>query len=442
MRDIPIWSGMLTTNSPWQLFGNACRYLLASLVLFFGLSAANAFGGWLQVGFYGWCLVVALSKKHRVPTSNIALAFGCGLLALVASLRAEPSVEPFFKFIRPFVEGYLLAIIMYWSCRIRTFQSLMMVLAGYVLIEFISFSIMVSMPEIRSELLELWYVDDSYQREAFQKALIFRGYGISRHHLFGLPLAMGTVSAMLLVAGSFGLSIKLRAYFILAAFSGLMVVLLNARIGFIPVVLCYLLGISIFFNRYYLKHLVVLVLIFLPAIYLLNKFYFGEALDLVSEWLLEGVRQFFDTSAAADATTMSDLGEMVILPTTWDSWLIGDGRICDPGESCYTDIGWLRLIQEGGFVLLAIVTVMYLQSILHACRWLSFVGVTNCNSSLVSTRHLFFWTLIGTFVAATIKGDSFGANEYSRLIMMLGVLSRLAGPKSSPYTANPDKRLP
>jgi hypothetical protein len=430
MQQLAVSSGVPTKNV-WRLSGNAYRYVVASVVLFLGLSVANAFGSWMQVVFYGCCLAVVVGSRHRVPVADLVLAFGCGMLALLASFRAEPSVAPFVKFTRPFVEGYLLAFVLYRTCRIRTFRSLMIVLGGYVLIEFISVCVMVVIPDIRSELLDLWYSDDTYQQETFLYALIFRGYGVSRHHLYGLPLAMGTVSAMLLVAGSLRSPGRWRTYFMAAAFCGLPVVLLNARIGLIPVVLCYVLGTSVFFNRYYFKHLAVLVFVLLPALFLLAQSYLGDTLDIVFEWQLEGMKQFLDPSAAADSTTVSDLSGMVILPASWSSWLIGDGRVCLPGEACYTDIGWLRLLQEGGLVLLSAVVALYLRAILSACRWLSFAGFTNCNRSIVSTRHLLFCVLVATFVAATIKGDSFGANEYSRLIMLLGVLSRLARPKNS-----------
>jgi len=414
----------------WRLPENVFKYILGSFVLFFGLSAANAFGGWLQLVFYGYCLLVALTNRHRIPMTDILVAFGCGLLAMLVNLRVELSFAPFIRFVRPFVEGYLLAIVLYSICRIRTFRSLAIVLAGYVLLEFISFDTMLVLPDIRALLIELWYSDETYQQVVFQKALLFRGYGISRHHLFGLPVAMGTVSALLLVAGSLSSAIKWKIYFIGTAFCGILVVLLNARIGLMPVILCYVLGVSIFFNRYYLKQLLILIFLVLPAMYFIMQALLGDALNIFSDWLLEGAVQFFDPNAAADSNTVSDLSRMFFLPSDFLSWLFGVGRLCNYEDACYSDIGWIRLLQEGGLSLVFAVSAMYIRAIFLACSKFSFTELNLEIDSIISIRRLLFCLFIITFIGATIKGDSYGANEFSRFIMMLGVLSSLVRPNA------------
>ena len=418
-------------NMAWRLSNNIWRYPLASAILLFGLSAANAFGGFLQITFFGWCLSVAVTSRHQIPLPSVILATFCGLIALFASYHVEPSMAPFVKFVRPFFEGYLLAIALYKVCQIRTFRSLMIVLAGYVLLEFMSLSTMMIFPDIRLSFIDLWYSDEAYQQVAFQNALLFRGYGISRHHLFGLPLAMGTASIMLFVTGSLSSPRKWRIYFITAAFLGFLIILPNARIGLLPFIVCYALGASVFFDRYYFKQLAILLLVFLPAIYLIAQAYLGDVSNFIAEWLLEGILQFVNPSDFADSNTFSDLSGMVVLPTDLSSWLFGDGKSCISGESCYTDIGWLRMLQEGGLFLLVAVTILYMHAIFLMCSRFAFTGFKADNKSIITSRRLLFFVLAITFIGATIKGDSFGANDFSRLIMMLGVLSSLVNPKGS-----------
>lgn len=167
---------------------------LAALALFMGLSAANAMGGLLQLLYFGLSLGILLLCRHRVPRSLLAATSLCGTVALLASLQGEAGVAPLLRFVRPCVEGYLLAILLFHGCRIRTLPSLLTALAGYVLVQLVCAVAMAASPDLRAALLDRWYGDDTYDSMSFQVALLFRGFGVSRHHLFGLPLALGELS--------------------------------------------------------------------------------------------------------------------------------------------------------------------------------------------------------------------------------------------------------
>jgi hypothetical protein len=393
----------------------------AVLAVFVGLSVANAFGGLLQLAYFCVCLVIAVRVRHEMPRRELILATCCGLVAVVATLQHEASFAPIISFVRPVVEGYLLAVVLH-ALRIRTFRPLILTLAAYLGLQFIASAIMLVLPALRLGLLDSWYAGDGYQNDAFLGALVFRGFGISRHHLYGLPLAAGTLSAVLVVAS--GLRTKGRPPLMLAALGGIVIVLLNARIGVVPILLCYVLGIATIHRAFYLKQILVVLPLAGAALFLLAQRYLGDSMDLVSAWLLEGVRQFSDPTAASASTTVTDLQQMVVLPSTWSAWLIGDGRVCEPGDACYSDIGWVRLLQAGGVVLTAGVSLLYTRMIAG-----TFVGQlwggTDESGLDGASRRLLAWLFFLTFVAATIKGDSYGANEYSRLLMALGFLSQL-----------------
>lgn len=395
---------------------------LAALSLFVGLSAANAMGGLLQLAFFGLCLGVLLLRRHRVPLALMGGVVLCGMIATLTSLRGEPGIAPLLRFVRPFVEGYLLAILLYHGCRIRTLKSLLAALAGYVLIELFCALAMAALPELRSALLEQWYGDDSYDGQAFQAALLFRGFGVSRHHLFGLPLALGIVGVLLLVGASLEASLSRRWLLTAAAAGCALLILPNARVGLVPLLICYALGVSLFFRFCYLRQILVLAGLGVPLLLLLVRLYLGDAGEALIDWMLEGVMQFIDPSQAADVTTVSDLGSMVILPAEPLAWLIGDGRICQPGEGCYSDIGWIRLLQEGGLLLAVPVGLLYLGVILQIHAGLRRLGMNRPVRRVRSSRDLLLWVLLLTFVLATIKGEAYAPNDYSRLLMMLAVL--------------------
>lgn len=395
---------------------------MAALALFVGLSAANAMGGLLQLAFFGLCLGVLLLHRHRVPLALMAGVVLCGMIATLTSMRDELGMASLLRFVRPFVEGYLLAILLYHGCRIRTFKSLLVALAGYVLIELFCALAMAALPELRSALLDQWYGDDSYDGQAFQAALLFRGFGASRHHMFGFPLALGVVGALLLVGASLEARLSRRWLLTAAAAGCALLILPNARVGLVPLLICYALGISLFFRFYYLRQILVLAGLGVPLLLLLVRLYLGDAGEALIDWMLEGVMQFIDPSQAADATTVSDLSAMVILPVEPLAWLIGDGRICQPGEGCYSDIGWIRLLQEGGLLLAVPVALLYLGVMLKIHDGLHRFEINRPVRQERSSRDPLLWVLLLTFVLATIKGEAYAPNDYSRLLMMLAVL--------------------
>ena len=154
----------------------------------------------------------------------------------------------------------------------------------------------------------------------------------------------------------------------------------------------------------------------------LVRLYLGDAGEALIDWMLEGVMQFIDPSQAADVTTVSDLQAMVFLPVEPIAWLIGDGRICQPSEVCNSDIGWIRMLQEGGLLLAVSVALLYLGVILKIHVGLRRLGMNRPVRRANSSRHLLLWVLLLTFVLATIKGEAYAPNDYSRLMMMLAVL--------------------
>lgn len=411
-----------TSEEPaWSLPSEQAHVALASLALFVGLSAANAMGGVLQLAFFTLCLGVLLLHRHPLPLGLLGGAILCGAIATLSSLQAEFSITPLLRFVRPFVEGYMLAIFLHRACNIRTLESLLAAMAGYVFIQLIGAAVMVALPDVRLSMIDLWYGDESYDGQALRTALLFRGFGVSRHFLFGLPLALGTISALLLVGASLERRPLRRRVLIGFAFACMFLILPNARIGLVPILTCYALGISLFFRFFYLRQLLVMLSIGLPLL-LLIQMYMGSAGELLLAWMLEGVTQFTDPTQASDSTTISDLSNMIILPANLLAWIIGDGRICQPGDVCYSDIGWIRLLQEGGILLAIPVVLLYFSLVFKIYVGLHQIALNQSRQLVHSSLNLLLWILLLTFLLATIKGEGYAPNDYSRLLITLAIL--------------------
>jgi hypothetical protein len=281
---------------------------------------------------------------------------------------------------------------------------------------------MASLPELRFALLDQWYGDSSYDGKAFQEALLFRGFGVSKHHLYGFPLALGIVAVLLMVGASLETRLSRRWLLTSAAAGCALLILPNARVGLVPLLICYALGISLFFRFYYLRQILILAGLGVPLLLVLVRLYLGDPGEALLDWMTEGVMQFIDPSQAADVTTVSDLGEMVKFSLEPLAWLIGDGRICQPGEGCYSDIGWIRLLQEGGLLLAVPVALLYLSVMLQIHTGLRRLGMNRQLRRERSSSDLLLWVMLLTFVLATIKGEAYAANDYSRLLIALAVL--------------------
>ncbi len=391
----------------------------ASLALFFGLSAANALGWAVQFLFFGICFSIIALRKHRLPFNLITATLLCGVIATITSINKEQSIDPLLRFSRPLIEGYLLAILLYHGCRIRTMQSLLTALLGYVLLELTSTLLMASFPEFRSALLEKWYTDVTTQGQAFQGALQFRGFGITRHHLFGYPLALGVIGVLLLNGANQEPRPLRNLILICGAICCTLMALINARTGLLPLIIYYTLGISIFFRLSHLRQLLVAIGIG-SLLILLAHIYPGENTEALINWLEAGLMQFISPSDGA--TTIGDLKSMSIFPATSQAWLIGNGRICQPAESCYSDIGFIRLLQEGGLALTTGIMSLYILTMLKISRGISRFDNNKKTQKSRASKRILLSVLIATFILASIKGEAYAANDYSRLIMMLAVL--------------------
>ena len=398
------------------------HFFFASLIVFCGLSFSSAMGSGYQIAFFGCCFSYAAFRPIRVHKSIMYLSLLCASNSIIVGYWSGQSIDLFIGVLRPIIEGYLIAVVLKRACKVRSFGDICKVLVGYVLIEFLVACLMVASPEIRDTLMGYWYRSDIYQDRRLLYALAFRGYGVSQNHLYGFPLAMGIISVLLVVAGKIEKVRFWKISYNLTALCALLLVALNARIGLISILICYLLGSTFFFDRYYAKQFILAAGVVISALVMAQS-YLGDTFVKIYEWQQDGILQFFDSGRTGDNTTAGALKNMFILPVTGTAWIIGEGRICQPGESCYSDIGWIRLLQSGGLLVLIPFSGLCI-AVLRRSFGGKYSGYLYSDSQEMNgARNVIFWTLVLTYFLATIKGDAFLANEFSILCIMLGMLA-------------------
>jgi hypothetical protein len=405
------------------------RLLAGALVAFVGLSAANVMPPPLQAALYLVALTALLHPPRPLPKFEIAVLAAAAAYIVVARLGAGLEVDGSLRVVRPCFEGFVLAHVLYKWCRIRDFRSTVLVLAGVVAIQFMAALLMAASPASRMAFIESVYADESYQNSQFTGALLFRGYGISRHHLYGMPLALGLSAALLLSMASLERAGRSRLLAAVAAGAALVVVAVNARIGFVPILICYLAGATFAFNRFYPKHALGVVLILLVPVVSLGAVWLGDDFETIATWLSAGFEQFSGIDNG-DATTLSDLRSMLVLAPNKVELLLGSGRACGTEEACYSDIGFVRALQEGGAVVLVLVLSLYSRMNQHIVRFFrATYGLRGASGRRAA--KLLAIVLHATFIAAMVKGEAFGPSDYSRLVVALAGLSMLAAAQRS-----------
>jgi len=353
---------------------------------------------------------------------TVAVAY----LLMTAALSSErgPLAAGALLVLRPCIEGFLVAHVLYKWCRIRDFRSCVVVLGGFAALQFAAALAMALEPAWRAAFIESVYADESYQNPEFVGALLFRGYGISRHHLFGLPLALGLSAAMLMIVASLERPRLARWLMGASAIAALVVLTVNARIGFVPVLVCYIAGATIAFNRFHPRHAMAVALVVVLPVASFGAVWLGDDFEAVATWLAAGVDQFGGADSD-DANTLSDLRSMLVFAPGALELLVGTGRACSTDESCYSDIGFIRALQGGGLILLALVVYLYTRLNRHIVRFFrATVGLGGVARRRAAT--LLGLVLHLTFFAAMVKGEAFGASDYSRLVAVLAGLGLLA----------------
>jgi hypothetical protein len=378
----------------------------------------------VQATLYLVGLMALLHPPRPLPRFEIAVLIAAAGYIVVARLGAGLEIDGSLRIVRPCFEGFMLAHVLYKWCRIRDFRSAVLVLGGVVAIQFLAALLMAASPASRVAFLESVYADESYQNSQFTGALLFRGYGVSRHHLYGMPLALGLSAALLLGIASLERPGRARLLLAVGAVAALAVVTVNARIGFVPVLVCYVAGATVAFNSFYPRHALAVMLILLVPLVLLGSAWLGDDFESLATWLSAGIEQFSGVDNG-DATTLSDLRSMLVFSPSTVELILGSGRACGTDEACYSDIGFVRALQEGGIVVLVLVLCLYIRMNQHIVRFFRATFGLRGASRRRAARLLAI-VLHATFIAAVVKGEAFGPSDYSRLVVALAGLSMLA----------------
>lgn len=385
--------------------GEHFRFLVGVIIFIFGISVANVLRGWYELFFYALLFVVFVVFKVKVPVVY-ATTMLAGLLVLLNPFGRDVQLSSVIYFIGPAVEGMLIASGLYYLCKVNTFEKLNCIVIIFVVFQLLSVVIMFFFPDFRNSLLLFLFIDDMHLGSGFSNAFSFRGYGISRHFLFGFPLAVALLFSYILYSERVSLTTKVIVFFM-----AILICAVNARTGLLIILIA--LGFYMISSVNGVKILMSCIMAISLSIPLLNGVIDGDVEKYV-EWLTDSLTLFTDIQ---DNGTVNDLATMVKLPDGIYSLFFGDGEVLNPGNINYSDIGYIRGIFDGGVLFVTVVLALYYV----ACRDISRANV-GIRSPLDGSIFLFVIYLC--FIIAMIKGDAYSISDYSRSIFVLAFISR------------------
>lgn len=239
----------------------------------------------------------------------------------------------------------------------------------------------------------------------------YRGYGLSDGLFFSYPVVQGLCIGLCL----FKMNSKKLLYTV-AIILILPSILVNARIGIIPVLIALIIFLIKHREKLASKHaaysIIFLSLVILPISLLINEEnQLGESLRWGMTFFTE-LNEFFMEDKNSGALG-SLLGDMVVLPDTLWGFIWGTGEFIFTGAKKNTDVGYFLRLYFGGFIYV----FLYSSFVLYIIN-----RVWSINIKLACL-------LLFTFLICNYKADFFIVNPASRFYILLYVIIILSNPK-------------
>ncbi|KGA42897.1 hypothetical protein KU75_03300 [Pectobacterium odoriferum] len=388
------------------------RYIGGGLFILLGISLSNALRGWLELGFYALllALVFVYNFKVKISLTTLLLLFSSVAIILNPFYR-DVNVNILIYFLGPIIQGYLIAFCVYYTLNIRTSEGLISSLNYFVIIQFLTVIIMLMLPNLRLGIIDYIYGNQGYDAGGFTAALTFRGYGLTRHHLYAFPLSIAVIVGLnLLLRNDTYSSIRdflLKKIWLILLSS--IICLLNARLGLMLIAV----AILIYFfsqkkNALFISITTVFLFFLMSTVDVtINSVFLND----YQNWLKESLSIFSFTEYKNNGT-LNDLFSMVYFPERFYSLMLGEGIVLNPNSSgVYSDIGIIRAIFSGGILFLAVIFFTYNAAFKN-------ISIIDCGFNRSVNKPLLVFMFF-CFIVAMIKGEAYSISDYSRLVFFL-----------------------
>lgn len=257
-----------------------------------------------------------------------------------------------------------------------------------------------AIPEIGS-----FFREDLLKSNDFTSFVAFRTFGLAEDLTFSYGITQGLMIGMMALYSKS----RLLLWFAIPIFLG--TILINARTGFVPVIIFTILFFSVNFRP---KLIVQIFAVAFCLVMLLPNLNIESEKFKTLEWGLDFFLQMNDVttgSSTSDFNTFDVLaGSMFVLPSSFLEFIFGTGNYIfgkDYGPS--SDVGYILQLYYGGLI--------YLFLVFFILIWMI---VTFFKTVRVTKKENIFWIcLFLTICIVNIKGNVFTTNGFLRLAILL-----------------------
>lgn len=360
-------------------------------------------------------LLIWFIKKNLILITLFILIIMYSIILDVFVQQSIKTYSPFIKNFRIFIEGFLPALII-GNILIKKNYSLLSLFKVLIIFTIFQFVIALFMFNIH---IKVFLFNDfmKYPLDSqifIPQHFLTRGFGFSENYLFSFPFVQGFIAVVGLIIYKDLKGIQ-KFNVLLGVVFSIILVMLNARIGMVPILVFLIVSIFFYFYRYLEIYISIIILLFIITInYNFNK---ENNFNLHIDKILisyNATKELIINGKKTD--TYSDLfsDSFWELPENEMDFIFGSGNVLTPDQKIYSDVGYIRNIHYGGILYCIIFYTFFIIIFYKMYK----------NSNTVKLKFLSIIFFISFFIGE-IKGNMFALNETTKLLFLILVFMQL-----------------
>jgi hypothetical protein len=297
-----------------------------------------------------------------------------------------------------------------------TFRFLVKTLISFCAFQLFAAIMMMTFPVLKQQFFISWLELDQGSVVMDETISWFRGFGIASTYLAWFPYTLALIYALVLFNNEIRSRYRLFLFFLCI----LILIAVNARLAFVPLIISILSYLVLNRNIQIIKSLVFYSILITLLFIGLSYIDFGDDItarvQLLRSWIFE--EGFLTIGSSQGNVTLSALSNYQIL-SNFDivDFLFGRGSLLVPEQrELYTDVGYLQTLFTGGILLLVSLLSLFSMLIWKLAKNIEQYQIkTHISKILKYYPYLFALALlIGHY-----KLRIFEMNETTRLLLLL-----------------------
>ena len=371
------------------------------------------------LGLFSGCYILATRSSQlflRLWGREIILIVGMIAYMLCIELILGPGVTATsfsIYLFRILFDGILPAhVLMMLANKYRiTFRFLVKTLIAFCAFQFFAAIMMMTFPALKQQFFLSWLELDQGSVVMGETISLFRGFGIASSYLAWFPYSLALIYALVLFNNEIRSRYRLFLFFLCI----LILIAVNARVAFVPLIISILSYLVLSRNLQIIKSFVFYSILITLLLIGLSYIDFGDEttarVQFLRSWIFE--EGFLSIGSSQGNATLGDLSNYFDIV----DFLFGRGALLVPERAdLYTDVGYLQTLFTGGILLLVQLLSLFSMLIWKLAKNIEKYQIkTQISTTLKYYPYLFALALlIGHY-----KLRIYEINETTKLLLLL-----------------------